>query len=236
MGDHLKAALRSVDWTGNVEHLCLDDAIAGRIERCNMVLALWASQIENIEKNNPAMPFLREMQRGGHDVASCMALGLYKPAASSMRSLLECALYYTYFRVHPAELRSLILDEKYYVTKSDIVEFFKAHVPDYKSRQSSLNFGDRLESWYSVTSAVVHGQLPGLWAPVSGSGLKDVKHNESLLEIVVTHFETAVKIVSDLFLCVLAQEIWAFIDSGAKKELISGMPGHAKSTLKLDMA
>src|SRR5688572_17504673 len=137
MGVHLGAALKAVDWASNVDALCLDADLANRVEACNMRLAAWARQIETIEKGNPALAFVREMQHGGHNVAACVALGLYKPAASSMRSLVECALYYSFFRHHPAELSSLLVDDRYYVTKRDILDFCKIHVRNFKARQSS---------------------------------------------------------------------------------------------------
>jgi len=234
MPSKLASALKSVDWNANVEKLCDDVAISDRIEKCNLRLAVWARQFENIEPNNSAIPFVREMQHGGHNVATAISLALYKPAASSMRSLLECALYYTYFRTHPTELASLVCDSKYYISKKDIIIFYGKHVRSFQDRQNLLNYSERLEAWYSETSAIVHGQVPGQWS--NGFAVSDIKHDSAILEKSVAHFERAVALVQDTFLCVLSSEMWGFIESDAKEIICKGLPGPVKAAFKLDVA
>jgi len=234
MSSKLVLALKSVDWNGNISELCANDPVASRIEACNMKLALWSRQLEMIEAGNPALSFVREMQHGGHNVACTLALALYKPAASAMRSLVECALYYTYFRSHQAELATLVRDDKYYVSKKEIVQFFSRHVPDFSARQSVLGYLERLERWYSLTSSIVHGQIPGQWS--NGKAVSDIKHDLAVLEQGVVHFEEAVYLVQSTFICVLGENIWGMVESDAKGAFCKGMSGDQKTRLKLDTA
>ncbi len=81
-----------------------------------------------------------------------------------MRSLVECALYYAYFRSHPEELATLVRDAKFYVSKKEILSFFAKHAPGFAERQVVLGYSSRLDAWYSQTSSIVHGQIPGTWS------------------------------------------------------------------------
>lgn len=234
MSSKLTAALTSVDWNANVRALCADTDATARIERSNLRIAAWSRQIELIEAGNPALSFVREMQRAGHNVASCLAVGLYKPAASSMRSLVECSLYYAYFRSHSIELATLVRDSKYYASKRDILAFFVKHVPDFAKRQAALNYVDRLEGWYSKTSAIVHGQIPGVWS--NGVSISDTAYNSSVNADAVIQFDHAAMLAQDTFLCVLGDPFWGKVESDAKKFFCKGMPGAVKSELALDTA
>lgn len=234
MATKLINALQSVDWNKNIAALCAQEALCARIEACNLRIAVWANQIELIEKGNAALPFIREMQHAGHNVACSIGLALYKPAAASMRSLVECALYYTYFRTHPSELQSLVLDEKYYVTKREILIFYSKHVRDFNERQNILGFLEQLENWYSLTSAIVHGQIPGEWS--NGASVVEIKHDYEILEKSISHFEKAANLVQNIFLCTISSQIWGFVETDAKIHICKGMPGTIKASLRLDAA
>lgn len=230
----LTAALTAVDWNQNVQSLCKDVQSTERIHNCSLRLAAWSRQIEQIESGNQALSFVREMQRAGHNVACCIALGLYKPAAGAMRSLVECSLYYAYFRAHPVELATLVRDPRYYASKRDILAYFAKHVPDFSKRQCALNYVDRLEAWYSQTSAIVHGQIPGVWS--NGVSIGDTAFNAELANDAVLQFEKAAMLVQDTFLCVLGLAFWAQVESDAKRFLSKGMSGNLKTALLLDSA
>jgi hypothetical protein len=234
MATILSKALKSVDWTVNVDLLCSNDALAERIQACNMRLAVWGRQIEKTEAGTPSLSFVREMQHAGHHAACLIGLALYKPAAASMRTVLECALYHGYFRVHIAELATLVRDDKYYVSKKEIIDFFNKHQPGFIAVQSKLGFVSHLEAWYSKASAIVHGQIPGAWS--KGKGISEFVPDELLAENAILHFEELVMLVQDLFLCTIAQEHWSNFSTEAKKFILKGMPGETKTLLKLDAA
>jgi hypothetical protein len=100
-------ALDTVDWKKNVAVLLADAKPAEALTVANLRLAIWSKQFEDADAGNPALCFIREMQVAGQHVAVLIALSLYKPAAGSIRSVLETGLYYSYFRSHPAELETL---------------------------------------------------------------------------------------------------------------------------------
>jgi len=234
MNSKLVAALGSVDWSGNAKLLCDEGDLCSRIENANLILAIWSKQLEQIEAGNPALSFVREMQHCGHHVASLLGLALYKPAAASMRALVECALYYSYFRSHPVELATLVRNPKYYLQRKDIVDFHELHTLDYSSRQACLNLNSGMSKWYSATSAIVHGQIPGAWS--NGISVTDIVFDKTKVIVAIAHFEEAAQLVNDTFLCVVAQDIWRYMDHSAKLLITKGLSGAKKVALNLDKA
>lgn len=234
MSEKLLTALGSVDWNKNAAWLKDNTELAQRIESCNGILAIWAMQLEKTELGNPALSFIREMQHAGHHAACCLGLALYKSAAGAMRSMLECAMYYCYFRTHVSELQTLIRDDKYYVSKKEILEFFKKHIVEYQLKQEKLGLVGRLEHWYSKTSAIVHGQIPGKWS--QGSSVSDFLHSSSHMAEAVDHFESGALLVRDLFLCTIAVDVWPGVSTTSKKAILKGFTPEVKGLLKLDSA
>src|SRR5580698_6400361 len=101
---HLISALAAVNWNDNAAVFCGDAQAVSACEAVNHRLAVWAQQLEDADRGNPALSFVREMQAAGHAVPALAALALYKASASSMRAVLDTALFYTFFRTHPCEL------------------------------------------------------------------------------------------------------------------------------------
>ncbi|MCK4826505.1 hypothetical protein KA005_62765, partial [bacterium] len=132
----LQKALNAVDWNANVNEFLTNRSLTEAIAQYNLRLAIWSKQLENADKGNPALSFIREMQVAGHYVAILVSLALYKPAAAATRNVLETALYYTYFRTHLSELTTLVRNEDYFIHKSDIIEYHKLHTPNFKEFQS----------------------------------------------------------------------------------------------------
>jgi hypothetical protein len=230
----LATALTSVGWDDNVSEFLKNSAAVETIAKANLRLAVWCRQFEDVDKLNPALCFIRELQVAGHHVAASTALALYKPAAASMRTVLETALYYTYFRTHISELSTLARDFTYFVDKGDLLEYHKKHTPHFVRLQSTLGLVTRLNKWYSTISAIVHGQLPGKW--IEHRALSEIKCNGATLDLAVDSFKECEDIVHRLFLCTVAQELWDGFSSPAKKSLTAGLSGKTKTALRLDNA
>lgn len=232
MSDMLKDALSVVDWNKNRDAFLSCPDYVNSLHNSQLIIGMWSREIESFDKGNVALPFVREMQHGAHNVAICLALALYKPAAAAMRSMLECALYYAYFRVHPAELKSLVRDDKFYIAKKDVMQFFQKHVPNFNERQSALVLLDKLERWYSETSAIVHGQIPGGWG--SSISLSEIAHNPVLDNDALSHFERCCTIIHEVFLCVLGGEAWSYVATDSKAFFTKGMSPEVRLVLQLD--
>ncbi|WP_153064765.1 hypothetical protein [Xanthomonas campestris] len=234
MAQLLSDALSAVDWNSRIIEFTASDNCVSTVHATVMKVAVLAGQVQAIDNGNPALPFIQEMQVAAHDIARCIALSLYKPSASAMRSMLECALYYAYFRAHPMELETLIRVEKYYISKKEILEFFQTHVDEWSSRQSSVALVSRLESWYSKISAIVHGQIPGHWH--DGISVHETKHDQRMLEEVVQFAASCGDLVRDIFLCSFLSEKWSYVEADAKRILLKGVSAGFRQNLRLDLA
>lgn len=230
----LAAAIKAVDWGINIESFLKEPANVLAVESANKRLAIWSKQLEQIENGSAALCFVREMQVAGHHVAALLALGLYKPATGGMRTVVETALYYSYFRSHLSELSTLVRDPKYYISKEDLLAYHKLHTPGFVDLQGKLGLVTGLTQWYSRVSAILHGQVPGIW--VTHTSLSGIKHNSKVAAEAVKTFVTGEDLVHKLFLCTVARELWGSVSTPAKQELLSGLSGQHKTELGLDSA
>jgi hypothetical protein len=230
----LIAALGGIDWNNNVAVFIKHTVAVNSIARANLRLSMWCKQFEDTDTGNPALCFTRELQIAGQHVAALTALALYKPAAAAMRTVLETALYYTYFRSHPSELSTLASDPHYYISKGEVLEFHKKHTRDFAELQKMLGLVSRLEEWYSRVSGIVHGQIPGAW--VAHTSLSEVTYRKDNVDVVVEAFQECDEIVHRLFLCTVGRELWDGFSSAGKKHLISGLAGNVKAAFGLDSA
>ncbi|WP_050382302.1 hypothetical protein [Bradyrhizobium pachyrhizi] len=230
----LAAAVKAVDWNANVTAFLSDSSITKVMAQRNLRLAIWARQFEISDHGNPALCFIREMQIAGQHVAALTALALYKPAAGSMRTMLEAAMYYTYFRTHPSELATVVRDPTYYVDKRTILEYHKVHTANFVDLQRKLGLVSRLEKWYSRTSAIVHGQIPGTW--MDHHTIAEISPIKATEGLVLANLKEGEEIVHRLFLCTAGRLLWDVFSSAAKAELLRGLAGNLKAALALDAA
>ena len=167
------------------------------------------------------------MQSAGHMIVALTSLALYKPAASAIRTVIETALYYTYFRTHHTELATLVRDNNYFVDKKAIIDYHKIHTVNFKSFQEKLGLLTRLEDSYNSLSAIVHGQLPGVWT--SPSSLSKTVPIQKTRDDVVERFVLGEEVVHRLFLCTIAPTFWDDFSTASKKALLTGLPGDTKA-------
>jgi len=146
--------------------------------------------------------------------------------------MVESALYYTYFRTHLSELATLVRDSEYYVSRAEVLSYHKAHTPGFRQLQEKLGFMARLNAWYGNVSAIVHGQIPGIWT--THKALSDIRYSPKTLELLVADFCRGEQLVHELFLLTIGREMWDSISTGAKRALLTGMSAEERALLGLD--
>jgi hypothetical protein len=226
----LAPALTSVNWNALVQEFLLDDNSATIVYNGVQRVAIWSFEIQQCEAGNPALAFVREMQASALSVTATLALGLYKSAAASMRAIVESALYYSYFRTHPAELHTLSADGTYYLSRKEIVDYHKLHTRNFLRGQEKLGFLSKLEKWYSEISAIVHGQIPGVW---TSGNISDTKYSPAVLSAAVEKLDEAISLVDHLFLTTVAPEVWESISPASKTKFTRGLSADQKLRLGL---
>lgn len=224
-GASLKDTLQSIDWPGNVSAFAAkSDALKSLDKGCRLV-ALWTDALIFQDFDNPTLPFLQEMKASCFYVPACLSLGLYKPAATLMRSFVENALYFSYFKDHHSELATLARNSSFFLDRTAIMAYHEIHTLGFKEKQAALNLASLLKEWYGTISAVIHGRVPGLWSAPSliETAFDDLK-NDAALEA----FDTAVRIVNYIFLSTTPHEIWEGIRPDTRARFLKGLKGTQK--------
>jgi hypothetical protein len=224
----LETILTTVDWNSSISQFVLDAATVQAFQRGCHLASVWNYELSFQNFDNPALPFLQEMKACLFYVPACFGLGLYKPAASSMRAAVENGLYFSYFIDHPSELNTLMADSAYYISKTKILEYHNIHTLDFKKKQKLLGFTSELEAWYSEISAIVHGQIPGIW---SSSALANTSFNANLSKAALREFNMAVQLINYLFLLTTDKDNWEGFSSPARQLFLKGMSGVRKRAL-----
>lgn len=230
MGGNLRTALGAVDWNKNVADFCKSDKRVSRLTSCCFKISLFAHEISFQDFDNPAIPFLQEMKASAFQVPACLSLGLAKPAAGLMRAAVESALYYSYFRTHPQELKTLLSKPIYYQTRKKIIDYHLLHTEGFGKNDQSLHLTMKLDKWYGEISALVHGQIPGVWTSKSLAKTTPLlKESESPIKI----FERAADIIQLLFLMTISKEDWEGISPLARAKLLNGLNAGQLSAIGL---
>jgi hypothetical protein len=229
----LPEVLKSVEWVSNIDAAFQDAKSLKKIEQILYRNAVWSKQLEIADDSNPALSFVREMQVAAQLGCAQIGLCLYKSVASSARTLVETCLYYTYFRTHPEELATLTRLDKYYVSKSEIIEYHKWHSINFDTYQKVFGLIGNIDSWYSKVSAIVHGQIPGVWN--NHASLEEISFCEETHELAVSTLESAERLVHETLLCTAGHYLWASFAPDAKKFLLRGLAGDKREKLDLDL-
>ncbi|MGB3318556.1 MAG: hypothetical protein WA978_14380 [Sphingopyxis granuli] len=220
MSSDLKDALVAVDWNQNVSEFTNAPVRLDKLTACCRRISLFTHELSFQDFDNPAIPFLQEMKASAFQVPACLALGLTKPAAGLMRAAVESALYYSYFRSHPQELRTLVSKSNYYLSRRQIIEYHKMHTPRFGVTDKSLGLIDKLETWYGEISAIVHGQIPGVWTSKSLSSTSSLKGE---VKAPIKIFERASEIIQLVFLMTVDLEDWEAVNPISRSELLKGL-------------
>lgn len=230
----LKDVLGPLDWNGNVQFFLSNGTVVAQVDALAVLIANWAKQIETVEGNNLAVAFVRDMQSSMFFSIAEIALGLYRPAAGSMRGMFESALYYTFFRTHPMELGTLARDPLFYMEKKELIEFHQQHSAGFQEAQHALGLLSGVQNWYPKVSKLVHAQIPGQWG--GHTSMAGITHNPLVLDEAVKTFAQGADLVHRLFLSTVARELWRDFSPPSKGVILHGMPGPLRAQLGLDSA
>lgn len=232
MAQDLRAILSGIDWNGSAREFTRQRRRPEAFEKGAKLISAWNYELSFFDRVNQANSFLQEMKASLFCVPACTALGLIKPAAASLRTGIESALYYTYFRNHPAELETLHRSDKFYLSKNEILEYHSIHSADFPYRQDALTLLSDLNQWYSYISAIIHGQIPGVWTSHS---LPDIGFESDGSAAVLKQFKAAISIINRLFLSTLERDVWEGLSSYGRQLFLSELDQATIRKLKLSI-
>jgi hypothetical protein len=232
LANDLRTILSNIDWNSNAREFTRQRRRPEAFEKGSKLIAAWNYELSFYDRANRANSFLQEMKASLFCVPACTALGLIKPAAASLRAGIESALYYTFFRNHPAELETLHRSEKFYLSKNEIIEYHAVHSADFSFRQDALALLSDLNQWYSYLSAIIHGQIPGVWTSHS---LPDISFEGEGSAAVLKQYKMGISIVNRLFLSTLERDVWEGLSSFGRQLFLGELDRAAIRKLQLSI-
>lgn len=230
MPTELQNKLAQINWGAIVDDSLNEDSGFSDIQTSCKIITTWLNELCDLYENNYALSFLKEAHVSINDYCTSMSIALYKLSAASMRTILESILYYSYFKDHPKELHTLINDSSYYLTRSDILEYHYKHTHNFKNACKELNLISSMDNFYSEVSAIIHGQIPGVWQP--NVNLDNRSHCSQTFSCSIEHFKTLVRIINHFLILHLTEEEWQSINIRSRELFLKGLKPKTKKEIK----
>lgn len=211
--------LKNIDWNSRKdEFFSQEKNHLVSIESQLQILAHWSKSLETIYNGNPALPFVREAQVSAQDFISVYSLHLYKNSAASMRTVFESILYFSYFKDHSIELKSVLRD-KFHLSRSKILTYHEKHTANFSSIYTKTGLDNILDNMYSDVSNIVHSSQPGIWHQRAVLGEKSF--DPVIAEETANLFIQTIKVINLLLLCTLSYEEWLTVPTNSRRIFLS---------------
>jgi hypothetical protein len=219
--------LQGVDWNSRKdEFFSMECNGLEAIESHLQILARWARSLETIYQDNPALPFIREAQVSAQDFISVYSLSLYKNSAASMRTIFESVLYFSYFKDHPIELKSVMRDG-FHLSRTQIINYHIKHTENFASIYQKTDLENTLDNMYSDVSNIVHSSQPGVWHQIARLGEK--KYDNVIATETTQLFMRTMEIINLLLLCTVTYEEWLAVEIKSRRIFLKGLtPNQAR--------
>lgn len=218
--NNIKDILYETKWHENISKT-MDHGSCEKIDRLCKKIAIISKQLEFVDRGNPSICFIREMQFSLHQAAALIGISLYKASVASLRTFVESFLYYSYFRSHNEELNTLLRVNSYHMSKSSIIAYHNAHTLKFTQRSELFSFEQSLNEWYSKSSSIIHGQIPGKWN--THFSLLEINYSENLLDLSIKNMEDSISLVIKALLSTISDENWFSITFESKREITKGI-------------
>lgn len=226
--NNLSTQITSIDWNNNCTQSTQELDLFNKIESASIKLAIWCKIIENVYNKNLALPFIREAQVSMQDFCCLISLGLYKSSASSLRTILESFLYFSYYKDHYVELNSLL--NGVFISKSEILEYHQIHTIHFKNKSQHIGLSNNISILYSELSAIIHGQKPGSWH--SSVEISNKCFNSSLACEAAGHYIKLIELINYFMLIIIPDDEWLSLDLHFKQKLLHFIDSKKKDILQ----
>jgi hypothetical protein len=98
--------------------------------------------------------------------------------------------------------------------------------------QETLGLLSSLNTWYGKISAIIHGQIPGIWTDHS---IATTKYSADNAKFVIEEFSQAVKIINSWLLSTINIHTWEGISSPSRTMFLKGLSPSQKGRLGLSV-
>lgn len=165
-------------------------------------LVLWIDHFERAERGDCDV-LLSAFRSVIAEACACSVMGLARPALCLLRSQVDVALAWLYYREHPREWRNVNVSEGGYKLKKDILLTFEAIEPAFKRRFGILKQIKHrdVEDPYRLLSAHIHLQSEAVLPTMTS--LADIVQPQLSEQVVGLQSEIS-EYVSDIFFAMYA--------------------------------
>lgn len=130
-----------------------------------MLFVHWLAYLSVTQRTQVADSLLDSASSSIRETASCLALGLVRPALVSLRTQIDLVLAWLYFKDHPVEWRTVNAFGEGFKLKREVLEYIAENYKGFSTRWSILKevAQRKTEDPYRLLSAHIHAQsVPAL--------------------------------------------------------------------------
>ncbi len=128
---------------------------AKKIHRATYSLILWRFRLGKLPEHGSA--FIEEIASDSLQVLPQVFMGYSKTSKLMMRGILENTLRHVYFTDHPVEYALMNMEEKWYLSMEELLQYAKEH-PDFRKTEPKFDALARMKNLYAELSAGIHGR------------------------------------------------------------------------------
>jgi hypothetical protein len=194
--------------------------ILSKYESACEELLLWLQFLRDTQLTGVADELVMGTLSAIYEGASCLCLGLARPALNSLRLEIDLALAWLYFKDHSVEWQRVLRNGDGYKLKTEILKYLAECIDHYGTRFGILKDCAlrKVEDPYRLLSAHIHGQSV-LSIPVVDKPL-DIVAKLSIQEEVVLLQYASSEYIGDIFWSVYSDK-WATLPMKLRKSLLS---------------
>lgn len=182
------------------------ESVVRSISKNSKLIVLWLPYLSTFQKTGTADDLLTGLQSSIVEAAACAALGLIRPALFSMRTEIDLALSWIFFKDHSIEWLTVNQTGEGFKLKKEILEYLDKNYIGFKARHGILNeIKTRKEiDTYRLLSAHIHAQSK-VTMP-NAINLAEVVKSEKLGKECALIASEVDEYISDILFCIYAEK------------------------------
>lgn len=194
------------------------EALVQQSEVASRMFMLWLQHLTEVRLTGTADHLIKGAISAVRECASCLALGLVRPALTSVRLQMDLGLTWLYFKDHPVEWARVQETGEGFKLKTELMKYLTEHHPRFRDRMGILRDCKQRsqDDPYRILSAHIHAQneaaIPNVVRPV------DIVAPAILQDELVIMQRECAEYMSDILWCVYADR-WAAVSQELKSSL-----------------
>ncbi len=193
-----------------------------RLETTFIPTITWCSELERIQRGNPANFFLAGAYSEIIYICALIPFCFYRSAYMSLRAVIDEVLAYSYYMSHPVELRTAVRKEGVYLTRADFWTYHEQHTPDFGRLANETGIATDCGQVYADLSKTIHAQVPDHVCTITS--FADIRFNLNAVKGFLQMQERTCRMLG-VFALIVFREFFRDLSVEAKGTVLKGIPG-----------